>query len=145
MNDWTSGRFWKNLIIVRNRAMFSKDQMDKELGQQEKTRRTGVKSPTELQKTKQLILQNGKRRSWQVGVFNGDELSTETKDFSAKDLEDIEVLELNPFMASRCWSNSTKYSECHMMPYKDENGIFLLQNNQYVLSGNYLLSDFLGI
>jgi len=41
-------------------------------------------------------------------------------------------------MGARCWKNSPKSSECSKMPYMDENGNFLIQQNG--TSKNYQLS-----
>jgi len=63
MNEWTFGRIWENLIVIRNRQMLDKSGLD---GRFEKSEQFY----TEENDVKKIILKNAKHPNRQWQVFN---------------------------------------------------------------------------
>ena len=82
LNEWTYGRFWTNLIIIRNRSMHSKTHMDMRFDAQ----RNGGSQLSELKSIKRSILKNGQFRQWKIPIFSNGTLTDQTEPFSEKHL-----------------------------------------------------------
>lgn len=73
MHQWTSGRFWSNLIIVIGRTEYDEEKINAKFDGQLKGKHFSPYDTEEMTKSvKNIILKAARYRYWSIELENGD-------------------------------------------------------------------------